>query len=723
MPQLVLIRTDSSHKIGTGHVMRCLTLADELRKTGAIVEFIVRDHIGNINELLRKSDFKVNLLPKSTIKSQKDLIGYEQWIGVKQSIDADETVRIVKDKEIDWLIVDHYGLDNTWEEILRPYIKKLMVIDDLANRKHDCDLLLDQNYINNKDRYCSLLKPDTVKLLGVNFALLRKEFVDYGITPVLANPIKRIFVFFGGSDPENLTSLAIQALVKPKLKHLLVNVVIGSTNPYRTDLKKEIDKYSNIKLHIQVDNIAALMSKSDLAIGAGGTSTWERIILGLPSIVITTADNQVAFTKDLDKDGYIKWLGNSNQVSEQVLYDALLDAINSRHQLLEQSRICKELINGQGAKIVSKLLTTAPDPKIVTVRMAKPSDISLYWYWANDSIVRKNAFNENNIEWHKHKEWFNNKLNNVDSILLLIEGCYSPIGQVRFERAGSHYSIDYCLAKQFRGHGLAKTVLTMAIDYLRQEKLFPLLREVNENDIGSKKVFDNLSVTEATHHKKKSGESFPITVLSDDSTWMMPWIGKLLAEWAVEGHPISWVHKPTEVPKGYFCFILSCSKIVTSNILSRNKHNLVVHASNLPKGKGMSPLSWQILEGKNKIEVTLFEAVEALDAGDIYIQDRIIFEGYELLDELRTALADSITKLCTQFVTDYPDILRNAHKQTGKESFYKTRKKENSKLDIDKSVRDQFQLLRIVDNEKYPAYFELNGHKYILKIDRCETAK
>jgi len=507
---LVFFRTDSSQKKGSGHVMRCLTLAEKLQESGAIVEFIVRNNEGNINNQIKSKCFKVNLLPNSTIKSQQELTDYEQWLGVEQSTDADETISIVKDKEVEWLIVDHYALDHNWEEKLRPYTKKIMVIDDLANRKHDCDLLLDQNYINNKSRYNDLLSPDTVKLLDPKYALLRKEFVENKNNRRQGNTIKRVFVFFGGTDPDNLTKLALKALTKPKLKHLLVDVVIGSANPHQSELKKEIEKHSNIKLHIQVDNIAELMSKADLAIGAGGATTWERMALGLPSIVITIADNQVAFTKDLDRDGYIQWLGTVEQVSEKMIYDALLETINNRHQLQEESRKCRELVIGQGAEIISKLLTTGPDLKTLSVRRANRSDASLYWHWANDSTVRKNAFNEDHIEWQQHQEWFNNKLNDPDTILLLIESSFAPIGQVRFDRKGSHYITDYSLAKQFRGFNLAKTVLSLAIDYLRRENAFTLIGEVKENNAASKKVFENLGFNESTPPPRKSVSCFQL---------------------------------------------------------------------------------------------------------------------------------------------------------------------------------------------------------------------
>jgi UDP-2,4-diacetamido-2,4,6-trideoxy-beta-L-altropyranose hydrolase len=712
---LISIRTDSSLKIGSGHVMRCLTLAEELRDSGATVEFIAKNHQENINEQIKSKGFKIHLLSDSTINKQQSLIGYEQWLGVKQDIDANETIQIVKDREVDWLIIDHYGIDNNWEEKLRPYTKNIMVIDDLANRKHDCDILLDQNYINDERRYDHIVSLGTIKLLGPKYTLLRKEFISNKNNRTQNNIIKRVFIYFGGSDLGDLTTLVVNALTQPKLKHLLADVVIGSANQFQSELNEKIEKHPNINLHIQVNNISKLMSKADLAIGAGGATTWERMAMGLPSIVVTVADNQVAFTKDLDRDDYIKWLGNADQVDNKIICNALLDAINNSDRLQNQSRKCQELINGKGLQVVSKLLTTAPDSETLSVRKAKLTDVSLYWQWENNLVVRKNT-----IKWQEYQEWFNGVLNHTDTVLLLMGSSFCPIGLVLFERSGSHYTISYSLVKYFSKFHLSKKMLSMAVEYLRNENAFTLIGEQKESVSRLKKPLKNFGFT-LSFPLKKRGESFSITILSDSTAWMTPWIALLIAEWVELGHKISWVHKPSMVPKGDFCFILSCSKILKPNILSRNKHNLVIHASDLPKGKGMSPMSWQILEGKSEIQVTLFEAAKELDAGDIYIQECITFEGSELIDELRTILAGTIIKLSVLFVSSYPDVLSNASKQKGEEHFYAKRIEEDSKLDIDKTIRDQFQLLRIVDNEKYPAYFELNGCKYILRINKCKV--
>lgn len=163
-------------------------------------------------------------------------------------------------------------------------------------------------------------------------------------------------------------------------------------------------------------------------------------------------------------------------------------------------------------------------------------------------------------------------------------------------------------------------------------------------------------------------------------------------------------------------FILSYHRIVPNTFLQHNKHNLVVHASALPHGKGWAPLFWQILEGNNQIPFSMFEATEKMDDGEIYFQDTLELTGYELNNELRDKQANHIVCMCQKFLNEYHSLSKRAQK--GIETFYPKRTQKDSKLDIDKSIREQFNLLRIVDNDEYPAFFEIDGYKYILKIEK-----
>jgi methionyl-tRNA formyltransferase len=171
-----------------------------------------------------------------------------------------------------------------------------------------------------------------------------------------------------------------------------------------------------------------------------------------------------------------------------------------------------------------------------------------------------------------------------------------------------------------------------------------------------------------------------------------------------------------DIPEGDMSFFLSCEKIVPPHILNRNTHNIVIHPSFLPQGKGFSPLAWQILEGKNEIFISLFEAVEKVDSGCVYYRDTIKLKGHELNSEIKELQGQKTVDLVLRFIDDYPRV--SGESQKGEESFYKRRKRGDSKLDVDKSIAEQFNLLRIVDNERYPAFFHYKDHEYVFKIYR-----
>lgn len=213
-------------------------------------------------------------------------------------------------------------------------------------------------------------------------------------------------------------------------------------------------------------------------------------------------------------------------------------------------------------------------------------------------------------------------------------------------------------------------------------------------------------------------EKLKITILTDKTSWMSKYNIELLNELTDLGHIVRIINCKKEIQEGDIAFFLSCFEIIESEKLKLNKHNIVVHESKLPQGKGWSPMSWQILERGNTIPITLFEAGEKADSGDIYLQDEIILSGYELIDEWQGLLAKKTIEMCMLFVKNHPNNI--SKKQKGQETFYKRRTPKDSELDINKTIKDQFNLLRIVDNEKYPAFFEIDGHKYKLRVEKYE---
>jgi UDP-2,4-diacetamido-2,4,6-trideoxy-beta-L-altropyranose hydrolase len=248
-------------------------------------------------------------LPDAGKHSGDNPPAHSSWLGVSQDIDIRQTLKVLQaNAPWDWLIVDHYSLDYRWESAMRKVVGKIMAIDDLADRKHDCDLLLDQNYFQETDiRYKDLLPERCDRLLGPKYAMLRPEFREArNFCRMRGNGVARVLVYFGGNDPDNLTGMALSALNSPELKHLLVDVVIGTSNSHQGKLETLADQRVGTRLHIQPECFTELMIRADLCIGAGGTTTWERLCLGLPSLVVTVAENQEAYNIELNRDG----LGN-----------------------------------------------------------------------------------------------------------------------------------------------------------------------------------------------------------------------------------------------------------------------------------------------------------------------------------------------------------------------------------------------------------------------------
>lgn len=202
-------------------------------------------------------------------------------------------------------------------------------------------------------------------------------------------------------------------------------------------------------------------------------------------------------------------------------------------------------------------------------------------------------------------------------------------------------------------------------------------------------------------------------LVNNPDSWAIPY-AKRLAEKLADEYEVMMITKNNDLPEGDIAFFLSCSKIVPPELLARHKRNIVIHASELPKGKGFSPIAWQVLEGKNQIPIAVFEAVETLDAGDVYFRNYVELDGSELLDEMHFKLWKKIEELVYKFIKMYPDV--KGIPQEGEESFYPRRTEKDDELDPNKTIAEQFNHLRVVDNEHYPAWFVYKGHKYIFKI-------
>lgn len=347
-----VFRVDASVNIGTGHVVRCLTLAKAFPQ--AEVTFICRRTSGNMMAFIREQGFSVLELPAVLLKDETTGIEAVFSDDIQQT-EASECLNLLVEDDYSLLIVDHYRLSAAFSLIMRNKFHKIMIVDDLANRIHDADILLDQNLLPAyKTRYQGLINEQTLALLGPQYALLREEFYSLhkhknDVLPQDSPESKLcILVFFGGSDADNVTSKALQGIrllaEKGVLTWFEVDVVLGSSNPWKESLYREFDDCAFFNWHVQCDYMAMLMAKATLALGAGGSTHWERCIMGLASLIVTVADNQVESTKYLASKGVCVWLGDAKNVSSADIAMAIESVLLAPETLIEMGRNASQIV-------------------------------------------------------------------------------------------------------------------------------------------------------------------------------------------------------------------------------------------------------------------------------------------------------------------------------------------------------------------------------------------
>jgi len=355
----IAFRTDASIQIGTGHVMRCLTLADALRLKGADCTFICRMHSGHLLDLIRQRGHHVVALASHethyTDTQTSTSHQHASWLGACWITDASDTQGAIASNTVDWLVVDHYALDERWEMAMRPHCRQIMTIDDLADRRHDCDLLLDQNLGRTEEHYRQLIPQKATRLIGPRYALLRPEFLalrEESLQRRKHSPFKHLVVALGGVDKNNVTGYVLKALCSCKLPaDLRITVVMGPHAPWLENVYATAALMPCLtQVVVNINNMAKLMADSDLAIGAAGGMTWERCSLGLPSLIIPTAENQRQGAEAMRQTGAALICLNQRDITT-----TMNELIFSSHQhaVLKQLSDCAAAITtGNGASEV-----------------------------------------------------------------------------------------------------------------------------------------------------------------------------------------------------------------------------------------------------------------------------------------------------------------------------------------------------------------------------------
>ncbi len=363
-----MFRVDASTEIGSGHVMRCLTLADELSDLGAKCEFICRPHKGDMIAVIEERGYSVIILPKGNIhegKQGENSNAHAHWLGATLEQDAKDTIEALGKIVPDWLIVDHYALEARWERALSNACKRLMVIDDLADRPHVCDLLVDHGLEHTEANYNDLVAPHTRLLCGTEYALLRPEFStmrEESLARRHRPQLRRIIVSMGGVDKDNATGKVLAGLAENEnLRTIELTVIIGPQAPWLDNVRQLCAAMPQpIRLLVDPIHMAELMRDADLAIGAAGTMSWERCCLGLPSIVCSIAKNQVGVASSLERAGAA--LAVHDLTESLAALGRHLAALTEPEALVVMATNAARITDGRGAsRIAAQLLAGAND--------------------------------------------------------------------------------------------------------------------------------------------------------------------------------------------------------------------------------------------------------------------------------------------------------------------------------------------------------------------------
>jgi UDP-2,4-diacetamido-2,4,6-trideoxy-beta-L-altropyranose hydrolase len=491
----LLLRADASITIGTGHVMRCLALAQAWQDAGGRAAFAMAEATPATQARLSAESCEV--------------VSISHAAGMAE--DASQTIALAGERESDWIVVDGYQFTADYQRALKAAGFKVLFLDDYGHAQHYfADLVLNQNASASADSYLHK-EAQTRLLLGPKYCLLRREFAGWGRWQRDVSAVcHRALVMMGGSDPENLTARVIEALALARLDGLETTVVIGGSNPHFVMLQ-ELAAKSGQKIRVQRDilNMAEPMAEADVAISAAGSTCWELCLMGLPALLVDVADNQTEVARELDRRGCAIRVGDRS-VSGQTIADQLKRLAGSHELRQSLSQHSRELVDAKGAVRVVSVLR---GHEVLRLRRARIDDMRLLWEWANDPDVRAASFSSATIPWETHVAWFTEKLGldvkvtpekprpeekpgRKRSLILIAENeNATPLGQIRFDvRQDGEWEVDVSVDQSMRRRGMASQIIRLGVQTLVKESGNVRVHAfVKAENVASVKAFERAS--------------------------------------------------------------------------------------------------------------------------------------------------------------------------------------------------------------------------------------
>jgi UDP-2,4-diacetamido-2,4,6-trideoxy-beta-L-altropyranose hydrolase len=486
----LLIRADASAQIGTGHIMRCLALAQAWQDAGGHVTFLMAMEAPALESRLHSEGMEVVYLP----------------VQPGSTGDAIQTADFARQVGADWVVVDGYHFGAGFQRAIKGSGLCLLFIDDNGHAMHySADLVLNQNIHAHEGLYQNR-EPYTRLLLGTRYVLLRREFLKWrGWKREIPDVARKVLVTMGGSDPDNVTLKVIQALQQVDVDGLEARVVVGEGNQHYEELQAAVrDSRVPIRLESNVMTMPKLMVWADVAVSGGGSTCWELAFMGLPSLILFLADNQRLIAERVDGMGAAVNLGWYEGVSRLEIAWAVKQLVRAPKTRAETSQRSQQLVDGDG---VARVLMCLNGEKL-RLRQVREDDCRLLWEWANDSDVREVSFSSELIPWEEHLQWFKSKLESPNDIFYIaVNREEVPIGQIRYDMNGCDAEISVSVFKKFRGKGFGSAMIKLSSQRLfnvsNVNKIHAYVKQGNEasTHIFLRMGFRNKGVTKVHNHQ------------------------------------------------------------------------------------------------------------------------------------------------------------------------------------------------------------------------------
>ena len=645
------IRVDASYGIGSGHVFRCANLATALQSIGITPIFFMREGSNSLTELVNELGFNVVALTLPYAGS------HENPFFLDIAKDAQFFIDHAISQSIDAVLVDHYGVDADWESRVGRFFP-VFAIDDFLDRHHSAKLVINPNYLCREDaELFKLNSPGSDCLSGSMFALMKSHscFDSRFSQSILSLP--PISLYFGASDPGGITLSVLQILLEEIKVKNSIHVIVGINSNHKEKIVGLAQQFDNVQIHEFVDDLGSIFSIAPIAIGAGGSSIWDRLLFKNHSLVIAIADNQVPLSKNLASIGVIDFIGEFSDLTRQELLFRIENHIrNYENFSFDDSKM---LLDRHGTKRVALLIKLAMG-EMIDFRLSQsvdsksengvPAEFDLMWL---ELFICKISVNQNR---------------NVLKILIR----------------------DSAFSECLRKFGILSIEDVVARNLSR---MYPA-------------SFLSFGATQ--------GKS--VIFLIDEDSWLLNYLWSAIHRFSQLGFNLLVTHSLDSCPSADVCVVLGYTKILNSKARDRFGSVVVVHESPLPKGRGWSPMTWRVLEGVKEMNLTLFEAADDVDSGDIYLQSRVALTGIELIEDLRRIQASESVQLIEHFLSSFPKILSRGQAQVGDPTYYPRRRPIDSRCSSASTIDEIFELLRVSDPDKYPVTFEKNGQVFTLSI-------